>query len=113
MATNRMERVLKKELRNRDLRLVWSPKPGHMKRDELVVFGAEQKVGCKAKKQLSMASPMPVVNEYHEAFLRSLELAGVPRNCLHSTYVHVGRGKIWPTFIARITQESFRVIKER
>ncbi|MEK7504895.1 MAG: hypothetical protein AAB589_01245 [Patescibacteria group bacterium] len=90
---------------------MWSPKPRELRRDELVVFGAEQKVRGN-KEPLVVGSTGSLVDKYHEAFLRSLELAGIPRKTLHSQYVHVGRGKIWPTFVARITQENFRTIKQ-
>jgi hypothetical protein len=110
---------LKQELERRGLTLVWTPKPDRLSRGDLVVFGAEQSTGGRKKPLIAGFgpgkfdeargnSPATSIQDYQNRFLEALEAAGIPKNSLHSTYPHVGRGKIWPTFVARLTQQKFR-----
>ena len=122
MKIQEFKKKLERELIKRGLTLVWGPEPERLRPDDLVVFGAEQ--STKSKDEPLIAgfgpggfgegygnSPVTVIGDYHNKFLEALEAVGIPRNSLHSNYSHVGRGKIWPTFVARLTQETFRELK--
>ncbi|MDP1688877.1 MAG: hypothetical protein Q8L47_01970 [bacterium] len=120
MKIEEIKKNLEKELSERGLRLVWSPVrlgPG-----DLVVFGAEQSINSKDKPLVAGFGPggfeesfgnssTSDIGNYQNKFLEALEAVGVPRSSLHSNYPHVGSGKIWPTFVARLTQETFRELK--
>lgn len=124
MKIEEIEEVLKQELEKRDLRLVYSPETGssRLRSDQLIVLGAEQSLSSKNKGLIAGVgltgfdeddgnSPASVIEDYHSRFIEALEVVGIPRSSLHSAYPDVGMGKIWPTFIARLTQEEFRNLK--
>ena len=119
MKVQELKKKLEQELTKRGLILVWSPEPNRLRPDDLVVFGAEQSTKGDGKTLIAGFgpggfsesygnSPISVIGDYHNKFLEALEAANIPRSSLHSNYPHVGRGKIWPTFVARLTQETFR-----
>ena len=121
MRIEELKKKLERELKKRGLTLIWSPEPDRLRPDDLVVFGAEQSTNNKDKDKPLIAgfspggfsesygnSPTSVIGDYHSKFIEALEVVGIPRNSLHSNYPYVGRGKIWPTFLARLTQETFR-----
>jgi hypothetical protein len=121
MNIERIRSKLEKELAKRNLRLVWDPEPAKLGPNELVVFGAEDVVR-EGEKPLTTGigpigsgeqfgnSPEPVVEEHLKKFLEALAAAGIPQTSLHSSYSHTGRGKIWPTFVARLTLETFNAL---
>ena len=122
MNAQKMKKRPEQELIKRGLCLIWSPEPNRLDPDDLVVFGAEQSTNSEDKPLIAGFgpggfsetygnSPAPVLGDYHDKFLEALEAVGIPRSSLHSTYPHVGRGKIWPTFVARLTQEAFRELE--
>jgi len=106
-------RNLEVELAKQGLKLVWFPEQHRLKENDLVVFGAEQYsnedepliAGFR-----SGNSPQKLVDKYHEHFLKALEAIGIPRESLHSNFIRVCRGKIWPTFVARLEQKAYEEI---
>ncbi len=122
MKAQKIEKKLKKELTKRGLTLVWSPELNRLGQDDLVVFGAEQSTkegekplmagfGPGGFSEIWGNSPGSALKDYNNRFLEALEVVGIPRGSLHSNYPHVGRGKIWPTFVASLTQEAFGGLK--
>jgi len=122
MKVQEIKKNLELKLTERGLNLVWSPEPNRLGPGDLVVFGAEQSTNGKDKPLIAGFglggfsetygnSPASVLMDYQDRFLEALEAVGIPRSSLHSTYPHVGRGKIWPTFVARLTQETFRELR--
>lgn len=122
MKIQELKKKLERELKKRGLTLVWSPEQNRIRPDDLIVFGAEQSTNGKDKPLIAGFgpigfsetygnSPAPIIGDYHNKFLEALEVVGIPRSSLHSNATHVGRGKIWPTFVARFTQETFRELK--
>jgi hypothetical protein len=115
-----LKEKLTSELAARGLHLVWFPDPGRFtSADQLVVFGAEQAVdsgeepltagfGPGGYSEAYGNSPISTIQDFHIRFLAALEAAGIPRTALHSDFTRVCRGKIWPTFVARVTQEVSR-----
>ncbi len=111
------------ELEKRGLRLVWSPKKtDRLSPEHLRVFGAEQSLesteerlstgfGRSGHGEVFGNSPDHLIEEHHERFLAALEEVGIPRQSLHSHFIRTCRGKIWPTFIARLTQPEFKGLK--
>ena len=119
MRIKELEKRLKRELKKQGLTLIWSPEPERLRSGDLVVFGAEQSTNGKNRPLIAGFgpggfsesygnSPPSTIKDYHDKFLDALEVIGIPRSSLHSNYSYAGRGKIWPTFVARITQETFR-----
>ncbi|MEK7604114.1 MAG: hypothetical protein AAB461_03305 [Patescibacteria group bacterium] len=119
MKVQELKKKLEQELTKRGLTLMWSPELNQLRLDNLVVFGAEQSTKSEDKPLIAGFgpggfseshgnSPISVIADYHNKFLEALEAVNIPRSSLHSNYPHVGRGKIWPTFVARLTQETFR-----
>lgn len=115
-----IQEKLKKELSSRGLRLVWNPDSRRLDRDDLVVFGAEAVnhgkplvagFGPRGFSERYGNSPHQAIEDCRKSFLDSLEAVGIQRSSLESEYPHVGRGKIWPTFVARLTQEEFRKLQ--
>lgn len=108
---------LESELRDNGLQLTWFPDPQQLRAGNLIVFGAEQQLdagkpliagfGPGGRSEAYGNSPSSVVEGYGEKFLVALETVGIPRAALHQNYIHVGRGKIWPTFVASLTQDGF------
>lgn len=124
MKVQEIKKNLERELTKRGLSLVWSPEPNRLGPDDLVVFGAEQSTNRKDKPLIAGFgpggfnetygnSPASVLGDYHNRFLEALEVVGIPRSSLRANYQHVGRGKIWPTFVADLTQETFRGLKPK
>ena len=115
MVLAEIQEKLEKELSQRGLKLIWKPDLSKLDRGDLVVFGAEQALnhgfGPGEFSESHGNSPQQSVEGYRKSFLDSLEAVGIPRSSLESEYPHVGRGKIWPTFVARLTQEQFRNLK--
>lgn len=111
-----IQRKLEKELSSRGLKLVWRPGSSKLGKDDLVVFGANQKTRQHEPLIDGFAGPAsfsdpPSIQEYQESFLNSLEAVGIPRSSLESQYPIVGRGRISPTFVARLKQKNFRKLK--
>lgn len=116
--TKKIEEKLKKELAKRGLTLMCSPeKNSRLSSGQLVVFSAEQSKEDEDKKKPLIAgfrrgnSPDSIIGDYHNKFLEALEAVGIPRSSLYSTYPRVARGKIWPTFEARLTLDAFRELE--
>lgn len=123
MRIEEIECKLKQELVKRGLILVWGPELNRLGSDALIVFGAEQLHKDNGKPLIAGFGPggfsetygnshASVLQDYHNRFLEALEAVGIPRSSLHSNYPHAGRGKIWPTFVARLTQKTFKELKQ-
>lgn len=105
MAFEEINAKLNLELKNRGLYLVWKPDQSKIEKpDNLIVFGAEQSPDTK---EASISTDAQAL-DHQNRLLDALEAIGIPRGSLHSNFPRICRGKMWPTFIARITQESFR-----
>lgn len=122
MKVQEIKKKLEQELTKHGLTLVWSPDSNWLRPDDLVVFGAEQSTNRKDKPLIAGVGPGGfsetygnslafAAGNYHNKFLETLEAVGIPRSSLHSNYLHVGRGKIWPTFVVRLTQDTFLGLK--
>jgi len=113
---------LEKELKKCSLHLVWFPDERFLGPDQLVVFGAEQALDDTAPPLIAGCgrggfagrngnSSVDVQADYHGRFLEALKAVGIPQSALHSHYPTVGRAKIWPTFMARLTPECFAALE--
>jgi len=124
MTREDVESRLREELASRGLDLLWVSDLNRLGPRDLVVFGAEQASASGDSEGRLVAgfgpggfgesfgnSPIPVLQSYHDRFLKALEIVGIPRASLHSNFFEVGRGKIWPTFVARLTQKAFRELR--
>ena len=107
-------------LERHGLTMVYWPKVGELGVNDLVVFGAEQSSKDSRPRliygtgvlsddpgALEGNTPIAIVNEYMANFLLALAEAGLAEESIHSSYYKTGRGKIWPTFWARLLQAEF------
>jgi hypothetical protein len=107
MRYSEIEDALQLELAKRGLKLIWKPTPDKLSEGNLVVFGAEE--------QAEKTTPNPFFEDqaagFQDGLLAALEAVGIPRASLHSSYPRICRGKCWCTYIARLTQETFKELK--
>ena len=106
------ETALRSELEKLGLELIWFPRPEKQDASNLAVFGAD--VVGEHKENLEDDNVfMMFINQKQEEFITALELFGIERGYLHSSYSYVARGKMWHTLVAKIDWNKLQQLLSR